>query len=79
MFSDKNLLPTIVALTADPVPNVRFNAARAMQAMRKASSGVSASALEDHIRPCLSRLVADDDPDVKAFAKMAMMELGVKI
>mmetsp|Transcript_2412 Transcript_2412/g.5139 ORF Transcript_2412/g.5139 Transcript_2412/m.5139 type:complete len:591 (+) Transcript_2412:70-1842(+) len=73
---EKHLVPIVIKLASDTVPNVRFNAAKTIQAMHKASS--TAPAIEKDLLPCLKRLVADEDPDVKFFAQKALDEVGAK-
>lgn len=70
---EKHLAPMAVKLAADPVPNVRFNAAKAMKAMWKSSSSCPA-VVESTLLPCLRSLLSDTDPDVKYFAEQAIRE-----
>mmetsp|Transcript_38602 Transcript_38602/g.106296 ORF Transcript_38602/g.106296 Transcript_38602/m.106296 type:complete len:594 (-) Transcript_38602:102-1883(-) len=76
-FLEKHLVPLAVKMAADPVPNVRFNTAKAIHAMQK-SCEFSSAAFESSLLPCLWRLVADADPDVKFFANRAIAELGIQ-
>jgi serine/threonine-protein phosphatase 2A regulatory subunit A len=64
---DGQLIPKIIkAATSDPVPNVRFNAAKAFLKVRP---NASSSAVQNMIRPCLEEVKeADTDPDVRYFA-----------
>lgn len=71
---DAHLVPMVVKMTSDPVPNVRFNVAKSIKMMRKTCMSSNPSALEDHLLPCLWRLVADEDPDVKFYATRALSE-----
>jgi len=77
-FLDKHLVPLVVKMSGDPVPNVRLNVAKTIQAMHPTCVAVSPRALENHLLPCLWRLLVDEDSDVKFFAKRAMTEIGVK-
>eukprot|EP00931_Biecheleriopsis_adriatica_P020739 TRINITY_DN1376_c0_g1_i3.p1 TRINITY_DN1376_c0_g1~~TRINITY_DN1376_c0_g1_i3.p1 ORF type:complete len:593 (+),score=143.07 TRINITY_DN1376_c0_g1_i3:103-1881(+) len=76
-FIDTHLVPMVVQLTNDPVPNVRFNAAKTIKAMHKICVSVSPGALTNHLVPCLYRLLGDEDPDVKFFAQKAIADVGV--
>lgn len=66
------LLPYMLTLSEDTVPNVRFNAAKAIGAV---SPLVSAEVRADKLQPALTRLAEDTDPDVKYFSSEAMEEL----
>lgn len=69
-FIEKNLVPMIMKMANDPVPNVRFNSAKTIQVMLKAPAARTVT--QTTLTPCLQRLVTDDDPDVKFFAQRAM-------
>jgi len=73
-FADKHLLPMVVRMASDPVPNVRFNAAKSIEAIHKACKSVG----NDGLVPCLRKMVADEDPDVKFYAKRAMTQMGLQ-
>merc|ERR1712107_898091 len=45
-----------------------------IQAMHKTAQSVCPSTLENTLMPCLWRLLMDEDPDVKFFAKRALTE-----
>jgi len=77
-FLDAHLVPMVVKLSSDPVPNVRFNVAKTIRLMHPTCVSGSPSALEDHLLPCLLRLVADADPDVKFYATRALSEMNLK-
>merc|ERR1711920_683626 len=70
LFMEKNLVPMVLKMASDPVPNVRFNSAKTIQVMLKAPA--SRTVAQATLVPCLQRLVADEDPDVKFFAQRAM-------
>jgi serine/threonine-protein phosphatase 2A regulatory subunit A len=73
---DKHLVPMVVNMSSDPVPNVRFNAAKTIQAMHGTCKTVSRVSIQEDLLPCLKRLLEDEDPDVKFFAKKAWSEIG---
>jgi serine/threonine-protein phosphatase 2A regulatory subunit A len=70
-FIKSHLVPMVIQLCKDPVPNVRFNATKTIQAMHKASPGVKPSTLD-----CLRKLNREEDPDVIFFAQKAMSDMG---
>lgn len=75
-FMDVHLIPMVVKMASDPVPNVRFNVAKSIKLMHKTCMNGSPSALEEHLLPCLWRLVADEDPDVKFYATRTLTEMN---
>lgn len=77
-FLDSQLVPMVVKMASDPVPNVRFNVAKTIKTMHKTCMSGSPSALEDHLLPCLRHMVSDKDPDVKFYAVRALSEIGLK-
>eukprot|EP00283_Hemiselmis_rufescens_P004632 CAMPEP_0173421322 /NCGR_PEP_ID=MMETSP1357-20121228/2477_1 /TAXON_ID=77926 /ORGANISM="Hemiselmis rufescens, Strain PCC563" /LENGTH=587 /DNA_ID=CAMNT_0014384227 /DNA_START=49 /DNA_END=1812 /DNA_ORIENTATION=- len=70
--SIKGLLPAVVQASKDPVPNCRFNASKALQALAPFMEG---TAVDRQIRPTLQTLTGDDDPDVQFFARTALTQL----
>jgi len=72
---DKHLVPMVLKMSGDPVPNVRFNACKTIQAMHKTCATASPAALQDSLLPCLRRLLVDEDPDVQFFAKKTIAEI----
>merc|ERR1712136_272293 len=75
-FLDEHLVPLVVKLANDTVPNVRFNVAKTIQAMHKTCGSMSSSALDNQLVPCLRRLSVDQDPDVKFFASRALSSMA---
>jgi serine/threonine-protein phosphatase 2A regulatory subunit A len=71
-FLEKQLVPLVVKMAADPVPNVRFNAAKTIQAMRPFAAKSNPAVAEGSLLPCLRRQLDDQDPDVKFFARRAL-------
>eukprot|EP00049_Salpingoeca_infusionum_P017508 m.353227 g.353227 ORF g.353227 m.353227 type:complete len:595 (-) comp16714_c0_seq1:243-2027(-) len=65
----KDLLPITLKLSKDNVPNVRFNAARALGLI---AAKVDASTCKSQIQPALSTMSSDDDSDVQFYAKEAL-------
>ncbi|CAH8608246.1 unnamed protein product [Heterobilharzia americana] len=62
----KHLLPTIIQLGQDPVPNVRF---RVGQILGKLGHLLDASTIQMFVKPTLEKLSSDPDPDVVFYAK----------
>ncbi|KAI9090824.1 armadillo-type protein [Phlyctochytrium arcticum] len=66
------ILPTINTLANDPIPNIRFNVAKALEQIiplvRKANLG---NALAEQIQPALTKMSEDGDVDVRYFARRA--------
>jgi len=61
VITDK-MLPTVVKLSKDKVPNIRFNVAKCLGII---SSKVKINDLQQTIKPCLLQLQNDRDSDVK--------------
>lgn len=55
--------------TQDPVPNIRFNVAKTLEAI---GGKVDAAALANTVKPCLQALQQDADSDVVFFATRAL-------
>jgi serine/threonine-protein phosphatase 2A regulatory subunit A len=84
---NKKVLPIIILMAADPVPNIRFITAKTIQivymrcqAIRASSSSLKASnsntslyaATAEELSSVLSKLLQDPDRDVKFYAALAM-------
>lgn len=65
-----HLLPILVKLSADPVPNVRFNVVKAMTEMINVLDGAT---VIQQIKPVISSLMEDQDKDVRHFAQHALL------
>lgn len=63
------LLPMILEMATDTVPNIRFNVAKGLEKMAPI---VGRSAVETQIRPVLAMLMEDSDRDVRYYAKQTM-------
>lgn len=75
---DKQLVPMVVKMSEDKVPNVRFNAAKTIKSMHNVCKRASPTAVQESLVPCLRRLVEDKDPDVKFFATKALSDISVR-
>ena len=72
------VIPLLLRLAADNVPNVRFAAARAMHLMAEEEQLLRkvGAALVHEMRRCLDEQAGDSDRDVSFYAKGALMALG---
>mmetsp|Transcript_20349 Transcript_20349/g.42839 ORF Transcript_20349/g.42839 Transcript_20349/m.42839 type:complete len:103 (-) Transcript_20349:221-529(-) len=68
----QHVLPVVINLSTDPVPNIRFNVAKTLQSL---ATQVDAPVVSSDIQPCLSSMIGDDDRDVKYFANCALVTL----
>jgi len=59
------ILPLVLQMAADPVPNVRFNAAKALKQLQPL---LDPAVVQQQLKPCLQQLVKDADKDVRYFA-----------
>ena len=66
---DQTLLPVVIRMASDPVPNIRFNVCKTLQIIIKL---VDDSIVEKKIKPTLNGLLEDTDNDVKYFASQAL-------
>lgn len=66
------LLPITLAMAVDPVPNIRFNAAKTLVQIVKIFKADYAAPLPQEIGPVLAKLTADLDRDVRHYAELAM-------
>ena len=65
----RQMIDALVAGVKDPVPNCRFNAAKAILC---AGPHLDPPTLEASVLPALSSMSSDEDPDVKYFASKAL-------
>ena len=63
------MLPIVVRMASDPVPNVRFNAAKTLQQLMPL---LEASIVGEHVTPTLTQLTSDSDSDVRYFSTQAL-------
>jgi len=66
---NNSLLPMVLNLTTDPVPNVRFNAAKTL---RQLMPLLDERLIAHRVKPCLATMANDPDQDVHYFASQAM-------
>lgn len=75
MFHD-SIMPAVVELAHDPVPNIRFNVAKSLEALAPvllAASDDTREALGEQVKTTLLQLQNDNDVDVKYFAQRALL------
>lgn len=63
------LLPIVLRMSQDRVPNVRFNVATTLQHM---VPHLESDTVQRRVRPCLEYMIQDADNDVKLFATKAL-------
>lgn len=67
-----DVLPTLLMLAKDPIPNIRFNVAKSLESVAPLLKKSQAQVVKDQIKPALSKLADDTDPDVQHFGKRAL-------
>lgn len=74
----ESILPTIVEMSKDPIPNIRFNVAKSLESMipllKKDPS--TAELVNSTVKSTLENLSTDQDVDVKFFATRALESYG---
>ncbi|CDW58966.1 serine:threonine protein phosphatase 2A 65 kDa [Trichuris trichiura] len=71
-ITSQHLLPTVFKLADDPVANVRFNVAKTLSTI---GNMFDQKAIQNEIKPILTKLLDDNDLDVKYFANQARQAL----
>jgi serine/threonine-protein phosphatase 2A regulatory subunit A len=69
------ILPTVLNLANDPIPNIRFNVAKSLEQITPIvkSHASIAAIFGEKIQPVLSKLVNDTDEDVRYYAQRALV------
>lgn len=74
---DSTLLPLVIRMANDPVPNIRFNVAKTLQTL---CNYLDENAIQRKVRPTLNQLYEKDpDSDVKYFAHQALQSIGATV
>ena len=68
----EKILPVTLSLLNDPIPNIRFNVAKALERMIPSLKVANRQTIEAHIKPALEKLATDMDQDVRYFAQRAL-------
>eukprot|EP00592_Proboscia_alata_P011276 CAMPEP_0194385826 /NCGR_PEP_ID=MMETSP0174-20130528/82716_1 /TAXON_ID=216777 /ORGANISM="Proboscia alata, Strain PI-D3" /LENGTH=851 /DNA_ID=CAMNT_0039174349 /DNA_START=108 /DNA_END=2663 /DNA_ORIENTATION=- len=71
----RHLLPLVVEMSTDFVPNIRFNVAKGLEAMAPVCGE---AAYKAQIRPILTTLLDDSDRDVRYFSSKSLVTLEEK-
>jgi serine/threonine-protein phosphatase 2A regulatory subunit A len=68
-----SVLPTIISLSADRIPNIRFNVAKAFEVLSTSLGSQSGGAqlVQSEVIPAVEKLRQDSDADVRFFAEKA--------
>ena len=67
------MLPIVLQMGTDPVPNIRFNVAKTLQLLLPLRD---ATFTQQRVKPCLQSLLEDADQDVRFFAGQALAAVG---
>lgn len=69
-----SIIESVVQLASDPIPNIRFNVAKALEVLATVLSEQEGGkqVVQENILPALSKLKSDSDPDVRYFAGKAV-------
>jgi len=63
------LIPLVVGMSKDHVPNIRFNVAKCFENVKET---LDADIVKKDVIPCLSTMQSDEDEDVRYFSTKAM-------
>ncbi|KAF8168088.1 armadillo-type protein [Crassisporium funariophilum] len=71
-----DVIGPLLELSKDPIPNIRFNVAKALEVMATAfgNSAEGRAFIQDWITPALERQKTDQDADVRYFASRALQK-----
>ncbi|RKP14170.1 phospho protein phosphatase A [Piptocephalis cylindrospora] len=71
---ESHVLPAVHGLVNDPIPNIRFNVAKCLEALVPVVKGdqVLQGPVADKLRPMLGQLEQDSDADVRFYATRAL-------
>jgi len=64
-----SMLPLVIRMADDPVPNIRFNVAKTLYTLIKY---LDTTVVQNKVRPCLQNLEKDKDRDVQFYAGRAL-------
>lgn len=70
------VLPTVIGLSEDPIPNIRFNVAKALETLTPSlkQDSNTVDLIESTVVPSLQKLTNDKDSDVRFFASRALLD-----
>ena len=71
----ENVLPTVLGLKDDTIPNVRFNVAKSLEVLASIlkNDKTCVELIQSQVAPALQKLSDDSDVDVKWFANKALL------
>ena len=69
----QQMLPAVIRMASDPIPNIRFNVAKALAKFLPLFDPMQDAGPYHQIQACLSQLNSDADKDVRYFANCALM------
>ena len=69
-ITERLMLPTVLNLAGDGVPNVRFNIAKCLTII---GPKLNSSCQTSQVKPCINKLCDDSDFDVRYFASEAFL------
>lgn len=69
------IMPTVTNLVSDPIPNIRFNVAKSIEALIPVLSlnPDTKPLVDQQLKPALIKLSEDPDHDVRFFAHKALL------
>ncbi|KAF9103423.1 hypothetical protein BGX29_003383 [Mortierella sp. GBA35] len=69
------ILPTVTNLVSDPIPNIRFNVAKSIEALIPVlmQNPDTAPLVDQQLKPALVKLSEDSDNDVRFFSQKALL------
>lgn len=69
------ILPTVTNLVSDPIPNIRFNVAKSIEALIPVlmQNPDTAPLVDQQLKPALIKLSEDSDNDVRFFSQKALL------
>jgi serine/threonine-protein phosphatase 2A regulatory subunit A len=73
-----DVIGPLLELSKDPIPNIRFNVAKALEVMATSFTTVpeGPAFVQEFIIPALDRQKNDSDADVRYFATRALQKAG---
>ena len=70
------LLPALIQLQSDPIPNIRFNVAKSLEVIIPLLKAADQKVIvNEKIKPSLSKLHEDLDGDVRYYAQRALLAI----
>lgn len=72
------ILPTIIEMSEDPIPNIRFNVAKSLESLIPLlkNDPNTVGFIDSLVKTTLDKLSGDQDVDVKFFATRALESYG---